>query len=318
MKLIFAGTPDFAVPSLEALIASHHVVAVYTQPDRPSGRGKKMLASPVKQLALQNNIPVIQPTTLKTEVARIKDLQPDVIVVVAYGMLLPQSILDIPQHGCINVHGSILPKWRGAAPIQRAIAAGDEETGVSIMQMEAGLDTGPVYEILKTPIKVSDTSASIHDRLSKLGADGLISVLNKLSKNPELTPTIQAHQSATYAKKITKAESDIDWSNSAASIDQKIRAFIPWPICQTWHRGTRIRIWQAQVSQSNNNAQPGTILQSGEEGIEIACGSGSLMLLRIQRDGAKALDCREFLNGYAIKAGEHLEQTNPYAVKPSA
>lgn len=317
MRLIFAGTPDFATPMLQALVDAHEVVAVYTQPDRRAGRGKKLLAPPVKQFALQENIPVFQPLSLKGEVAQISEFNADLMVVVAYGMLLPQSILDIPRLGCINVHASILPRWRGAAPIQRAIEAGDAETGVSIMRMEAGLDTGPVFQILKTPIRNQDTSATMHATLAALGAEGLISVLAQLSQNPEFEPERQNDELATYAKKITKAESEIDWQQGANAIDQKLRAFIPWPVCQTWHTNNRIRLWRASVNNIQQHAAPGTIIAIDDRGIEVACGDGTLVLEELQRDGGKALNCQEFLNGYRLSVGDLLGSATNVSQKTS-
>jgi methionyl-tRNA formyltransferase len=228
------------------------------------------------------------------------------MVVVAYGMLLPPSILELPRLGCINVHASILPHWRGAAPIQRSIEAGDAETGVSIMRMEAGLDTGPVFKVLTTPISEDDTSASMHNKLAELGAQGLSAVLEELSSNPQLQPEPQAHDQASYARKITKAESEVNWNASASAIQRKLRAFIPWPVCQTWHGKNRLRLWQASVLDHQPTASPGTVVAIEEEGIEVACGAGSLRLQKLQRDGGTALECREFLNGYSISPGDQL------------
>jgi len=242
MKILFAGTPEFAVAPLKALFPEHEIVGVYTQPDRKAGRGKKLTPPPVKVAAQEFDIPVFQPTSLKDQQEVIESLKPDVMVVVAYGMLLPQNILDIPRLGCLNIHASILPRWRGAAPIQRAIQAGDSETGVSIMRMELGLDTGPVYQVLKTPILNTDTSTSMHDKLADLGAQGILETINRLSVNPNLNAEKQDDSQSNYAKKIPKTEAVIDWTMSATDIDQRIRAFTPWPICQTSHNGTRIRV----------------------------------------------------------------------------
>jgi len=319
MKILFAGTPDFAVAPLQALLHEHTIVGAYTQPDRKSGRGKKLTPSPVKVFARDNNIPVFQPSSLANQSKQIRDLNADVMVVVAYGMLLPQEILDIPPLGCINIHASILPRWRGAAPIQRAIEAGDAETGVSIMRMEAGLDTGPVFQILSTDIKQDDTSASLHDRLAKLGADGITSTLSSLSQNPELKPTPQNNELASYAKKIAKSEAVIDWTLNAKQIDQRIRAFIPWPVCQSSHalneRVTRIRIWRATaleppqadaIKKEPNNHRPGEILHISELGLHVACRSGVIRLELLQRDGGKPLPVREFCNGYPLTVGDIL------------
>lgn len=317
MKVLFAGTPDFAVPALQALLAEHEVVGVFTQPDRESGRGKKITMPPVKTLALEHGLTVYQPQTLRDQANVIKKLQPDVFVVVAFGMLLPQNILDIPPLGCINIHGSILPKWRGAAPIQRAIEAGDSETGVSIMQMEAGLDTGPVFKILKTPISDHDTSQTLHDTLSTLGAQGVCDTIREMdqlvkSQKPQLIATQQDDQFASYAKKISKQEAQINWRHSAESIQQKIRAFNPWPICQTHHSDTRIRLWGSSIvnNPSTGSSTPGQVLEIDRSGITIACGSDSnnsvLRLEVLQRDGSKALTSEQFINGYAIQVGDIL------------
>ncbi|MBX2849207.1 MAG: methionyl-tRNA formyltransferase [Acidiferrobacterales bacterium] len=318
MRVLFAGTPDFAVPTLQALIQNHNVIGVYTQPDRASGRGKKITQSPVKRLALQHDLNVLQPQSLRDQESIIQQLNPDVFIVVAFGMLLPQSILDIPRLGCINVHGSILPLWRGAAPIQRAIEAGDKETGVSIMQMEAGLDTGPVFKILKTNISLSDSSLSLHDRLAQLGAQGVNETIAELEQRmnkglAQLEPVAQDDKLASYAKKITKAEAQVDWQQSAEVIQCKIRAFNPWPICQTYHGDTRIRLWQSSIVKniSDSVSKPGKVLATDENGIVVACGQvgstqDSLTLEVLQRDGSKPLTSKEFLNGYAIKVGDVL------------
>lgn len=310
MKIIFAGTPDFAVAPLKALYKDHEIVAVFTQPDRKAGRGKKLTPPPVKVEAEKLNIPIFQPISLKGKQTDIEALNADVMVVVAYGMLLPQDILDTPKLGCINIHASILPRWRGAAPIQRAIQAGDPETGVSIMQMELGLDTGPVYQVLKTPISKTDTSASLHDKLAELGAQGIVSTLAKLDLDASLQPVKQNDDVSNYAKKITKQEAVIDWSKSAQQIDQQIRAFIPWPICQTSHNDTRIRIWQseqpAKVSSSKTQFNAGEVITITDEYIEIQCGEGVLQLKSLQRDGSKPLPIREFCNGYPLNIGDQL------------
>lgn len=313
MKVLFAGTPEFAVAPLRALHESHTIVGVFTQPDRKAGRGKKLTPPPVKAFAAEHNIPVFQPTTLAEQAATIEELGADVMVVVAYGMLLPQNILDIPRLGCINIHASLLPRWRGAAPIQRAIEAGDAQTGVSIMRMEIGLDTGPVFETHSTQIEASDTSASLHDKLSSLGANGICNTLKELASNPDYPVKTQDHALANYAKKISKAESEIDWSLSNQKIDQRIRAFIPWPICQTHHGEQRIRIWQAtplsaaETADSSAQSPAGTIIDLSDQGIDIACGSGALRIQRLQRDGSKPLMASEFCNGYALSVGDKFE-----------
>jgi len=306
MKVLFAGTPQFAVAPLKRLCEHHEVLAVYTQPDRKSGRGKKLTPPPVKIVAESRGIVVHQPTSLREQAQIIQNYQADVMVVVAYGMLLPQNILDIPPLGCINIHASLLPRWRGAAPIQRAIEAGDTETGVSIMRMEVGLDTGPVFQMLRKPIEPDDTSASLHDKLSVLGAQGICDTLSALERNPNEPALEQDHQQSTYAKKITKEEAVIDWSNSAREINRKLRAFIPWPGCQTHHGQTKLRIWQASIEESDQSTAPGTILEASHSGPLVACGEGALRLMILQRDGSKALPFKDFRNGYELAVGDRL------------
>ena len=316
MRVLFAGTPDFSVPALEQLLIEHNIIGVFTQPDRQSGRGKKITMPPIKKVALFHNIPVHQPESLRNQASSIADLKPDVFIVVAYGMILPQEILDIPRLGCINIHASILPRWRGAAPIQRAIEAGDKETGVSIIQMAAGLDTGPVFQILKTDISQDDTSQSLHDRLAKLGAKGVCQTLTELSsENASVVAQKQIDDLATYAKKITKAEAQINWQNSATQLQQRIRAFNPWPICQTVHNDTRIRISKASLLPKMEllDKTPGQIIDVTDGQIIVACGncdhSGKATALKLeilQRDGGKPLTSDVFLNGYPIKMGDKL------------
>ena len=311
MRIIFAGTPEFAVPPLLALVnsAEHDVVAVFTQPDRVSGRGKKLTPPAVKSAALKHQLTILQPESLSAQESVIEALQPDVMVVVAYGMILPQPILDIPKYGCINVHASILPRWRGAAPIQRAIEAGDQFTGVSIMQMQAGLDTGPVYQILNTEIGAQDTSADLHDRLSVLGATGLIDTLEQIHSQ---LPTKQVDASSSYAKKICKAEAIVDWQESASTIQRRIRAYIPWPVCQTRHGNTRIRLWQSSdvsaefASQNLSSCADGEIISLSSQGVDVTCGDGVLRLSQLQRDGGKALTNIEFCNGYSLAVGDRF------------
>lgn len=337
MKVLFAGTPDFAVAPLKALNQDHQIVGVFTQPDAKVGRGKKLTPPIVKQVAQDLGLQVFQPTELRSQLELIESLAPDVMVVVAYGMLLPQSVLDIPRFGCINIHASILPRWRGAAPIHRAIEAGDAQTGVSIMRMELGLDTGPVYQTLLTDIKPDDTTPSVHDRLTELGAKGICSTLKQLTDNPELQATPQDELGngldANYAKKILKTEVELDWSQSAIQIDQRIRAFIPWPICQSHHQtdttkakgdlslkakgdlslkakgSVRIRIHKAALSdiRHNDNARAGEIVCIDDAGVHVQCGTGVLTLKKLQRDGSKALETQEFLNGYPLGIDECFE-----------
>jgi methionyl-tRNA formyltransferase len=310
MRLIFAGTPEFAVAPLHALHQNgHEIVAVFTQPDRKSGRGKKLTKPPVKDYAEKIGVTVHQPTSLKDQAELIASLQADAMIVVAYGMLLPQSILDIPPLGCINVHASILPRWRGAAPIQRAIEAGDLQTGVSIMRMELGLDTGPVFKTLTIDISRDDTSASLHDKLASLGAQGICDTLNELTNNSGLTPIAQDNTQTNYAKKISKAESEIDWTLSAAFLQQQCRAFIPWPISQTVHNGTRLRIWQASAINRSHSAEIGSIINIDDQGLEVACGEGVLRLEKLQRDGSKPMNYADLKNGYTINIGDSLMPT---------
>jgi methionyl-tRNA formyltransferase len=280
LKIIFAGTPDFAAAHLQALLNSslHSVVAVYTQPDRPAGRGKKLTASPVKAMAVANNLPIFQPQSLKgpEQQALLADLQADIMVVVAYGLILPQAILDTPRLGCINVHGSILPRWRGAAPIQRAIEAGDRETGVTIMQMDAGLDTGAMLCISSCPIDSNDSSATLHSKLEQLGAPALLNTLENLEASRALG-VIQDDDHSCYAAKIHKSEALIDWSQSAVTLDRQIRAFNPFPTSYTSLGDLRIKIWQAQVGPASN--QPtGQIITADHKGLLVSCGEASLLL----------------------------------------
>jgi len=300
-RLVFAGTPEFAAVHLAALIAAGaKPVAVYTQPDRPAGRGQQLQMSPVKQLALRHGIPVQQPGSLKDTDAQatLRHYNPELLIVVAYGLLLPQAVLDIPRLGCVNVHGSILPRWRGAAPIQRALLAGDHETGVDLMQMAAGLDTGPVLASARTAIAPDDTAASLHDRLAALGAALLTSQLPKLLRG-ELTPQRQNEALATYAKKLEKTEARIDWSQSAVQIDRQIRAFNPWPIAQTALGTDTLRIWRGHVVGKNFQAAPGTIVAHHADALQIACGNGVLAITELQWPGGKRLAIRELLNARA-------------------
>jgi len=298
LNIIFAGTPDFAARHLQALINSHHnVIAVYTQPDRPAGRGKKLTASPVKELAVSHDIPVYQPGSLRKEPAQqeLAALNADIMVVVAYGLILPKVVLDTPRLGCINVHGSILPRWRGAAPIQRALWAGDKETGVTIMQMDVGLDTGDM--LLKTylPIEDDDTSATLYEKLALQGPDALLQALEGLA-NGTLAAEKQDEVLANYAEKLSKEEARLDWSKSATQLWQEVRAFNPWPVSYFEHQGNTIKVWQTQVSTSSSNAAPGTIISASKKGIEVATGDGVLTLLSMQLPGKKPLSVADILN----------------------
>ncbi len=308
MNLVFAGTPEFAVPALQALIeAGHRILAVYTQPDRPAGRGRKLAPSPVKEFALARGIEVRQPTTLKgdAEAAALRALRPDAMIVIAYGLLLPKSVLEIPKHGCINVHASRLPRWRGAAPIQRAIEAGDSASGVTIMQMEEGLDTGPMLAVSGTPISDDDTGASLHDRLSVLGATLLVETLAKLERGA-ITPQPQDNAQATYAAKLKKEEARLDWTMDAALLARRVRAFNPWPVAHTTLDGQTLRVWEARPEGAEDAVPAGTVLAAGASGIRVQCGRGTLVITRLQPEGGKMLDARAFLNGRALPAGTQL------------
>lgn len=299
LKILFAGTPEFAARHLDALISSHHnVVSVYTQPDRPAGRGKKLHASPVKQLAEAAGITVRQPQSLKTsdEQAELAAQGADIMVVVAYGLLLPQAVLDIPRLGCINVHASLLPRWRGAAPIQRAIEAGDRETGITIMQMEAGLDTGPMLLRSTCPIKADDTAGELHDRLAELGPPSLTQALDHLASTGLAAQTQDASH-ATYAAKLSKEEARIDWQQPAAEIARRIRAFNPFPVAFTELDGERLRIFAAEPSASGHVSPPGTLFVDSDT-LEVACGEGSLLRLReVQLPGKKTVAVDALLRG---------------------
>ena len=301
MRLIFAGTPEFAATSLAALIATdHEIVGVYTQPDRGSGRGRKITHSPVKVLALEHELRVLQPETLRDEQvqAELAALAPDLMIVVAYGLILPQGVLDTPGHGCINVHASLLPRWRGAAPIQRAIHAGDQQTGVSIMQMEAGLDTGPVLAERSTPIRPTDTGAGLHDRLAELGAASLIETVAAIAAGPVIA-TPQDDTLVTYATKLDKSEAWLDWTRSAIDLDRQVRAFNPYPVAQTAIGERTLRVWQAEpdcIDDPDQEATPGTVLGLDNSGILVACGEGCLRVQRLQFPGRRPISVAEWLN----------------------
>ena len=298
LRIVFAGTPEFAVPALRACATRGEVVVVYTQPDRPAGRGRQLQMSPVKQAALELGLPVQQPLNFKSEeaLAILRSHEADLMVVVAYGLILPQVVLDTPRLGCWNVHASLLPRWRGAAPIQRAIAAGDTITGVCLMQMEKGLDTGPVLLQLKTPIGPKDTGGSLHDRLSQLGAEVLRDGLTLARAGMTLQAEAQPEAGVTYARKIDKAEAKLEWSSSAKALADQIRAFNPWPVAETELQGERVRVYQAQTLAEDSGKPPGTVLAAGKAGIDIACGQGTLRLLALQRDGGRVQSASEYLN----------------------
>ena len=301
--IAFAGTPDFAVPPLIALIgAGFRPAAVYTQPDRPAGRGRALQASPVKRAALEAGIEVFQPRTLRTAEARatLHELEPDLMIVVAYGLILPQEVLGIPAHGCWNIHASLLPRWRGAAPIQRAIEAGDSESGVCIMQIDAGLDTGPVMHTVRVPIGPNETGGSLHDRLAQAGADAIVHCVNALATGNPPAATPQPTRGASYARKLEKDEARIDWTEAAATIERKIRAFDPWPVAWCLVRGERIRVWAADALPADLDAPPGTVLDAGRDGIEVATGDGVLRLLELQRPGKRRVSVADYLNAGSL------------------
>lgn len=305
MRIVFMGTPDFAVPSLQALIdAGHDVCAVYTQPDKPQGRKQILTAPPVKTLALEHDIPVFQPNTLKNEdeQARLRELAPEVIIVVAYGKLLPKAVLDIPPHGCINVHGSLLPRWRGAAPIQWAVIAGDEMAGVTTMQMAEGLDTGDMLLTYETKVGEKETAGELFDRLAQSGAELLTQTLVKLD---EITPRSQDDAQSCYAHMLDKQMAVIDWSKSAHEIDCLIRGLNPWPIALTTLSGERLKVFAAE--KANGNGEPGTVLEADpKKGLTVACGEGALKLTEIQLVGGKRMKATDFLRGHAIEVGTKL------------
>jgi methionyl-tRNA formyltransferase len=273
-------------------------LAVYTQPDRPAGRGRRLSPSPVKRLAVSKNLPVHQPASLAAgdEASRLKAMAPDLMVVVAYGLILPQAVLDIPRFGCWNIHASLLPRWRGAAPIQRAIEAGDRESGISIMQMDRGLDTGPVIYSKSLPIAADETAGSLHDRLADAGADALLHCLKLLIADTLPSPEPQLEEAATYASKLDKREAEIDWSDSAELIERRIRAFDPWPVAWSMIAGERTRIWKAGVTGQRCIARPGDLLEADPDGISVATGDGVLRLLELQRPGGRRISARDFLN----------------------
>ena len=299
LRLVFAGTPEFAVPCLEACRASGaEVVAVYTQPDRPAGRGRKLTPSPVKQAALAAGIAVEQPESLKPADVqqRLADYRPDLLVVVAYGLILPRKVLAIPRLGCWNVHASLLPRWRGAAPLQRAILAGDTESGVDLMQMEAGLDTGPVMLQRHTPINRDDTGGSLHDRLSALGAEVLAEGLRRILAGETLVAAPQPEVGVSYAHKLDKAEAKLDFSRPATELERQVRAFDPWPVAEGVIAGEPLRIWAAQAIALDHHGVPGSVLAAGRDGIDLACGDGALRVTALQRAGGRRIGAIDYLN----------------------
>ena len=296
LRIVFAGTPEFAAEHLKALLNSpYQIVAVYTQPDRPAGRGQKLMPSPVKQLAEQQAIPVLQPPTLRDPAAQaeLAALKPDLLVVVAYGLILPQVVLDIPRLGCINSHASLLPRWRGAAPIQRAVQAGDRESGVTVMRMEAGLDTGPMLLKVTTPISATDTGGSLHDRLAELGPPAVLQAIAGLAAGT-LTGEVQDDSLATYAHKLNKDEARLDWNRPAVELERLIRAFNPWPICHSTLNGEALKVLGASLAEGQGS--PGEILAASKDGLVVACADGALCLTRLQLPGGKALSFSDLFN----------------------
>ena len=296
LRIVFAGTPEFAAEHLKALLTSpYDIVAVYTQPDRPAGRGQKLMPSPVKQLALEHNIPVLQPPTLRNAEAQaeLAALQADLLVVVAYGLILPQAVLDVPRLGCINSHASLLPRWRGAAPIQRAVEAGDAHSGVTVMRMEAGLDTGPMLLKVITPITAEDTGGSLHDRLAEMGPPAVIQAIAGLAAGT-LEGEVQDDSLATYAHKLNKDEARIDWSRPAVELERLVRAFNPWPICHSSLNGEALKILAATLAEGKG--APGEIIGASKDGLLIACGEQALCVTRLQLPGGKALNFSDLFN----------------------
>ncbi|SDN54177.1 methionyl-tRNA formyltransferase [Pseudomonas jinjuensis] len=310
LRIVFAGTPEFAAEHLKALLDTpHQIAAVYTQPDRPAGRGQKLMPSPVKKLAVEHNLPVLQPPTLRDPAAQaeLAALAPDLMVVVAYGLILPQAVLDIPRLGCINSHASLLPRWRGAAPIQRAVEAGDAESGVTVMQMEAGLDTGPMLLKVTTPIAAEDTGGSLHDRLARLGPPAVVEAIAGLAAGT-LKGEVQDDGLATYAHKLNKDEARIDWSRPAVELERLVRAFDPWPTCHTTLNGEPLKVWGAQLAEGRG--EPGKILDASRDGLLVACGEGVLRLTRLQLPGGKPLAFADLFNSRReqFAAGQVLGQ----------
>jgi methionyl-tRNA formyltransferase len=303
MKIVFAGTPEFALPVLQVLLdSSHEVAAVYTRPDRRSGRGQRLKESPVKRLATRFTIPVCQPGTFRDSGAQavLAAFGADLMIVVAYGLILPPAVLAMPQLGCINVHASLLPRWRGAAPIQRAILAGDRETGVCLMQMDSGLDTGPVLASAACLIEPDDTGGRLHDRLSVMGARLLEENLDRIARG-ELEPRVQDDSQASYADKLDKAEAMIDWTMSAEQIARQVRAFNPWPVAETRYSGRQLRIWEARPVAMATELPPGGVLTAGKTGIDVACGAGVLRILAVQLAGARQVSAIDFINAHPLE-----------------
>lgn len=305
MKIVFAGTPEAAVPTLQAVIdSSHEVLAVFTQPDRPAGRGRVLKASPVKECALAHDLPVFQPLKMDAQAqAQLKELNPDLMIVVAYGLLLPKSVLDIPKRGCVNLHFSLLPRWRGAAPIQYTLLHGDELTGVTVMQMDEGLDTGPILMQEKYPVDPSETSQMLHDRLASSGAALLLETLSALEKN-SLSPQAQNNSHATYASKIKKSEGKISWARPAIEIVNQIRAFNPWPVAFTYFNQQSLRIWEAELVNVDADVPPGVVMSADKYGIEVAAKDKVVRLISLQLPGGRRMSAGDFLNAHTVLPGE--------------
>lgn len=307
MRIVFAGTPEFSVPALDSLAAAGFtIVAAYTQPDRPAGRGRKLKYSAVKQRAFELGLVVEQPETFKDEAAieRLAGFSPDLMVVVAYGLILPRGALDTPRLGCLNIHASLLPRWRGAAPIQRAILAGDGQTGITIMQMDAGLDTGPT--LMKCPLVINEdeTAGDLHDRLAELGAQTVVTAISEWTAG-RIRPQPQAGEGVTYAAKIHKSEAMINWSDAATEINRQVRAFNPWPVAETRWQGRQLRIWQAAPTANGGDAEPGTVIEASVGRIVVATGEGGLLLKQLQMPGGRVIGAAELLNSHSL-AGERF------------
>jgi methionyl-tRNA formyltransferase len=308
MKVVFAGTPDFATEALAAILASEHRVSLaLTQPDRAAGRGLRFIPSPVKALAKRHGVPTFQPDNLKSQPAQevLRAVAPDVMVIAAYGLILPPAVLSIPRLGCINIHASLLPRWRGAAPIQRAILAGDRESGITIMRMDPGLDTGPMLMRESVPIESVETGGSLHDKLAALGARLIVAALDALERGT-LAETPQPAEGVTYAAKINKSEARIDWSEDAVSVGRKVRAFVPYPIAQTTLSGESIKVWRTRVETRQGEAAPAEILHAADDGIAVACGTGAIVITELQRAGGRRLPTADFLRGFKLAPGQRF------------
>ena len=311
MRIVFMGTPDFSVPTLEALLkGGHEVIGVVTQPDRPKGRGKAVLMTPVKEKALEYGIPVYHPVKAREEsfVELLRSLKPDAMVVIAFGQILPKAILDIPKYGCINIHASLLPKYRGAAPLQWVVLEGEKETGITTMMMDVGMDTGDMLEKLVVPVDKKETYGSIHDKLSVLGGELILSTLEKL-ENGTLERTPQPEDEATYTKKITKVMGDIDWTEDAAVIERYIRGLNPWPSAYTSWNGKTLKIWDADVLEQEYSGEPGEIIKVEKDGVLVKTGKDTLVLREVQLEGKKRMEIQAFLRGYQLSHGTILKRS---------